>query len=60
MLRALFDYKLKSNFHQLESAFEKLLKLLDRKVNHLFLVNIVKGLEVDPLVSYIEKSINLY
>lgn len=29
-------------------------------MNHLFLVNIVKGLEVDPLVSYIEKSINLY
>lgn len=60
MLRALLYYKLQSNFHQLESAFEKLLKLLDRKVNHLLLVNIVKGLEVNPLVSNIEKSINLY
>lgn len=59
LLGAFLNNELQSNFHQLKSSLEKLLKLLYREMYHLLLVNVVEGLEINSLVRYVKETLYL-
>lgn len=47
-------YKLKTYFHQLEPSSKEFTVLSDREMDHLLLIDVMVGLEVNSLVSDIE------
>lgn len=52
--------ELQTCFTEFKSSLEKLCERLNLKVDYLFLIQVVVGLEVNAFISYCQHTVDLY